>query len=403
MTYTISPSRARGTVKVPSSKSMAHRLLLLSAFSDGVSRLYGVSMCEDVKATLASLSALGIRYELEGETLTVWGKDIRECAPDAPLFVGASASTLRFLLPLMLLMKKEVTFQGDCALFRRPLSVYKELFGLYNCAFEIGGNSLRTDTSALVETPETFEVDATVSSQFITGLLLYLALAGGGRITLCGEAQSRPYIDLTLEALKHFSIHAYFEDKHTLHVPKGQKLVPATLTVEGDYSASAFLDALNLLGGEVTTDGLNPDSKQGDKRYLDYFPLLKEGAPVIDIADTPDLAPILMALASHFHGATLHSCARLKIKESDRGHAMAKELSKFGADIEVSENTIVIKKATLHAPRGILDGHSDHRIVMALSVLLTVYGGAISDVEAVTKSFPHFFDTLENLGVMVHR
>ena len=403
MTYTISPSRAKGQVKVPSSKSMAHRLLLLSAFSEGVSHLCGVSMCEDVKATLSSLSALGVRYEMEGDRLTVWGKDIRECAPNAPLFVGASASTLRFLLPLMLLVKKEVTFLGDCTLFRRPLTVCKELFDLYDCAFEIGENSLRTDTSALVEMPDTFEVDATVSSQFITGLLLYLALAGGGRIALCGEVQSRPYIQLTMEALKHFSVRAYFEDEHTLIVPVGQKLIPTTLEVEGDYSGSAFLDALNLLGGEVTPEGLNPDSVQGDRRYRDYFPMLDEGAPVIDIADTPDLAPILMALASHFHGATLLSCKRLKIKESDRGYAMAKELFKFGADIEISEDTIVIKKAMLHAPCEVLDGHGDHRIVMALSVLLTVYGGTISDVEAVNKSFPHFFDTLEKLGVMVHR
>ncbi len=359
-------------------------------------------MCEDVKATLSSLSTLGVHFERTEDCLTVSGKDIFSCEPSAPLSVGASASTLRFLIPLALLLKCEMTFVGEPSLFCRPLTVYEELFASLRCPFRVEENRLHVNTSAFGELPEVLQVDADISSQFITGLLFLYALSGGGKIVLSKKVASRPYIDLTLYTLSLFGVRAFFEGEHTIVIPKGQKLVSSTMDVEGDDSGSAYVEALNLLGGEVTIGGLPKSTFQGDHIYHELFPLLEKGAPVLDIVACPDLAPILMALASHFHGATLLSTDRLKIKESDRATAMATELSKFGANIELCQNKIVIHPSNLHSPTEKLNGHRDHRIVMALSVLLTRYGGQITDGEAVAKSYPQFFQDLQRLGIEIH-
>ena len=156
---------------------------------------------------------------------------------------------------------------------------------------------------------------------------------------------------------------------------------------------------MNLFGSEVKISGLADDSKQGDKVYRTLFTLLKNGCPEIDIDNCPDLAPVLFTVAAAHNGACFTSTARLKIKESDRAEAMATELRKFGADILVLENSVIIRKAELHAPSDVLSGHNDHRVVMSLAVLATVYGGEIDGAEAVSKSYPDFFDDIKNIGI----
>ena len=402
MICSILPSLAKGQCEAPKSKSMAHRLAILSAFAEGVSHIRGFAMCEDTEATLCCLKALGVPFSNENGVLCVQGKGGPSVSVNAPLYVNLSASTLRFFIPLALLFRCEMEFIGEKSLFQRPLTVYKQLFSSLSCPFVLRETSLYVDTRGLNTFPKTMEVDASISSQFITGLLFLYALSGGGSITLLGEIGSRPYIDLTLYALSLYGVKAYFEGERTIVIPEGQRLLGADIEVEGDYSASAFLEALNLLGGEVKVSSLNENSLQGDRIYRKLFSELSLGAPTIDINTCPDLAPILMTLASFLNGATLLSTDRLKLKESDRGVCMAEELEKFGADICVGENTIVIKKAPLHAPKEVLCGHSDHRIVMSLALLLTKYGGQISDCEAVKKSYPNFFSDLEKMGIQIH-
>ena len=162
------------------------------------------------------------------------------------------------------------------------------------------------------------------------------------------------------------------------------------------------LDAFNLLGGKVSVEGLLKDSVQGDRVYKKYFNmLLSVEHPVIDISDCPDLGPILMALLAARKGGTLTGTKRLKIKERDRASAMSDELKKFGIEAKVFENSVEIREGTLKAPGKDLCGHNDHRIVMALSTLLSVTGGWIEGAEAVKKSYPDYFEVIKKLGIKV--
>ena len=162
--------------------------------------------------------------------------------------------------------------------------------------------------------------------------------------------------------------------------------------IEGDYSNAAFLDAFNYLGGEVEIQNLNPDSLQGDRVYAEYFTRINEGTPTLDISDCPDLGPVLITLAALKNGAVFTGTDRLKIKESNRGAAMHEELLKLGGGLVFGDNEIIVPKQNLKYKGEVLDGHNDHRIVMALSVILSQIGGKISGTDAVKKSYPESRD-----------
>ena len=164
-------------------------------------------------------------------------------------------------------------------------------------------------------------------------------------------------------------------------------------------SNGAFLDAFNFLGGNVSVIGLNPHSKQGDSVYKSIMEKLKSSNPEISLKDCPDLAPVLFTIAGICHGATFTDTKRLKIKESDRAEVMAQELKKFGILVDVKENSVTVHKCELKTPTEILCGHNDHRIVMALSVISTIYGGEIEGCQAVSKSYPNFFEDIRKIGV----
>ena len=399
MKISIKPSRAKGRINAPPSKSMAHRLLICAAMSEGVSRVRGISTCEDVLATLDCLAALGISTERDGDTVTVYGRDFRDITPKDALRCRESGSTLRFMIPLAMLSGKTTVFYGESGLMRRPMGVYEKLFRELSLTYISDGESI------VVKGPikgGDYEVEGGVSSQFISGLLFALPIAeGDSRIRIAPPIESRSYIELTLSALRLFGIEANWENEHTVFIRGGQRYAARDITVEGDYSGAAFPAALSLLGGEVTVDGLNPDSIQGDKAYGRFYDMLSSGIPTIHIGDCPDLGPVLFAVAAAKFGGIFDGTRRLKIKESDRATAMAEELSKFGTTVRVYDDTVVIYPTAFHAPSETLNGHGDHRIVMALAVLLTLTGGEIDGAEAVAKSYPDFFEDLAALGVKV--
>jgi 3-phosphoshikimate 1-carboxyvinyltransferase len=399
MRVRIKPAHAAGSIKAPPSKSMAHRLLICAAMCDGVSRVHGISSCEDVLATLDCLAALGIKTEREGDTVTVYGKNLREVTPSDTLRCRESGSTLRFMIPPAMLSGKSTVFYGSESLMRRPMSVYERLFAESSLTYISDGESI------VVRGPLTggeYTVVGNVSSQFISGLLFALPSAvGESRIHITPPIESRSYIELTISALRKFGVTAIWEDDYTLYIPGEQKFTAGEVTVEGDYSGAAFPDALSLFGGEVTVEGLDPASIQGDRIYKRYYEMLSRGIPTVHIGDCPDLGPILFAVAAAKFGGIFDGTRRLKIKESDRAAAMAEELSKFGASVRVYDDTVVVYPSEFHAPSSILHGHNDHRIVMALAVLLTVTGGEIEGAEAVAKSYPAFFDDLRSLGIEV--
>jgi 3-phosphoshikimate 1-carboxyvinyltransferase len=193
-----------------------------------------------------------------------------------------------------------------------------------------------------------------------------------------------------------------FADAYRIEIGTA-KLCAFSGRIEGDYSNAAFLDAFNQIGSAVEVGNLNPDSLQGDRVYADYFEQLEAGAPTLDMADCPDLGPVLIALAALKNGATFTGTERLKAKESDRGAAMHEELQKLGGGLILGTNTITVPKQTLQYNGTALDGHNDHRIVMALSVILSQIGGSINGAEAVRKSYPGFFEDIRKLGAEVEQ
>jgi 3-phosphoshikimate 1-carboxyvinyltransferase len=325
--------------------------------------------------------------------------DIRRIAHPSELSCRECGSTLRFMVPVCLMSGQKNTLTGSEILLKRPLGVYEEICRDQGLTFTKEGSLLTVEGRLRAGD---YVVPGNISSQFISGLLFSLPLCeGDSRILITPPLESRPYIDLTLEALHTFGICAEWTDERTLRIPGGQTYQPATCTVEGDYSGAAFFEALNLLGGAVQVDGLRPDSLQGDMAYIRYYEMLEKGTPTIHLGNCPDLAPILMAVAAAKNGAVFCGTRRLRIKESDRGAAMAEELAKFGTDVELHDDSIVVFPLDFHAPDAPLAGHNDHRIVMALSTLLTKTGGVIEGAEAVAKSLPEYFDMLGTLGVEV--
>ena len=393
------PSLAKGTITAPPSKSMAHRLLICAGLCRGKSRVGNVALSRDIQATLDCLRALGVAVEIQADSVRICGVDARSAVPSSDLFCGESGSTLRFFIPICLLTDSEITLRGREALLRRPLNVYEDICQQRGLLFA------KTAAAITVRGPlggGEYTVSSDISSQFVSGLLFALPLLDqDSRISLLPPVVSRPYIDMTIRALACFGVKASWLDENTISMPGRQSYSSAAVQVEGDYSNAAFFQALDLLGGKVTVTGLDPESIQGDKVCTTYFEQLKKGPAVIDITDNPDLGPVLMAVAAALHGGTLIGTKRLRLKESDRARSMQDELRKFGATVDVAADSVTVHPADLHAPSGILDGHNDHRVVMALSVLAAKYGGRISGAETVAKSMPDFFDALRSLDVRV--
>ena len=398
MKVQIEKSKANGIITAPPSKSMAHRLLICSGLSLGTSVVKGIAFSEDVLATLDCLKALGATYSVSEDTVTITGVDLKT-VKSAKLNCRESGSTLRFFIPLCLMSGESFSLSGSETLLKRPLSVYEEICESQGLDFE--NTSSCINVGGILK-PGNYKVKGNISSQFISGLLFALPLLNGdSTISITPPIESCSYINLTISALAQFGVKISWADERTLYIKGNQKYTPQNVTVEGDYSNAAFFSALNFLGGDVKVCGLNEDSLQGDKVYGKLFDMIERGTPTIHISNCPDLGPVLFALAACKNGGVFTGTARLKIKESDRANAMAEELKKFGVSVKVDEDSVVVYPATFHAPGEALNGHNDHRIVMALSTMLTLTGGEIKGAEAVSKSMPDFFEKLRSLNVEV--
>ena len=369
---------------------MAHRLLLCAGLAQGESIVRGLAPSEDVKATIDCLRALGASVDIEDGCATIKGANPLN-AESAVLPCRESGSTLRFFIPLCMLSGNEIKLTGSKTLLKRPLSIYADIASERNLPFAADESGVCV--AGPLE-PGVFEMVGNVSSQFVSGLLFALPLlTDDSIIRLRPPVESRSYIDMTLSALRTFGIDATWLDETTIAIPGNQRYRAQNMTVEGDWSNAAFFLALG-----VDVEGLDDNSLQGDKICADYFARLDAGDAQLDISNCPDLGPILFAYAAMHDGATFTGTDRLRIKESDRGAAMRDELRKFGVDVLIGDNRIVVGSG-LHAPTESLDGHNDHRIVMALSVLCTQTGGTIHGAEAVAKSYPNFFEQLHRAGI----
>ncbi|MBQ3084938.1 MAG: 3-phosphoshikimate 1-carboxyvinyltransferase [Clostridia bacterium] len=396
MRVRIQSGKANGTVQAPPSKSMAHRYLIAAALAEGKSLITGVEYSQDILATIDCLRALGVEIQCEGDRVCVTGA--KDLVPRGELLCRESGSTLRFMVPLCLLSGRPATLMGSERLMERPLTVYETLCSERGFRFE--------RTNGVIHLCGTLQsgrytLDGSISSQFITGMILaLLKCEGESTLQLTGKVESRSYIDMTLSALREFGFAVEWQGESSLLIFGGCGK-PRNLAVEGDYSNAAALEALNFLGGEVRVLGLKPDSLQGDRVYSEYFCKLKQGYATLSLANCPDLGPILMAVAAALNGAHLTDTARLKIKESDRGAAMAEELQKCGVSVRLEENDIYVEGGRLKPSNVTFNSHNDHRIVMSMAVLCTLFGGEICGAEAVAKSMPTFFEKLLFLGIEV--
>lgn len=436
MRVRFSPGRAAGQVTMPASKSAAHRALLAAALTPGVCEISPLPQNEDIQATVDCLTALGTRIlrSPDGTRATVYGctgyfgKENEFSAGTGAENGGAAAftpgtgadfslsdggfqedykiyilpcnesgSTLRLLLPSVL-RGKTVRFTGAKRLFARPLSVYADICHRAGVAFSPAGESL-TVRGRL--SPGTFAFPGNISSQFVSGLLFALPhLPGDSLIRLAPPVESASYIEMTLRTLSRFGYTVKTGETGLYRVPGGQTgRAPERLTLPPDQSAAAFFGALSALsGGAVKIVNDEVDPLQGDRVYRAAFAALSAGFAEIPVADCPDLSPVLMAFAALSGGARLTHTARLRFKESDRGAAMAEELEKCGVRVTVNADDILLSGGA-RRPTVPLSGHGDHRVVMALSVLLSVTGGEITGAEAVSKSLPEFFTLLRALGL----
>ena len=393
----IEKSIASGTVAAPPSKSMAHRALICAGLAKGKSVISNIEYSTDILATISCLESLGVKCLKNENSVEVFDGINLDGKDEILLYANESGSTLRFFIPICLTTGIKCTFEGAPSLMSRPLDAYEKICRDEGLLFEKNGNFL---TVCGKLSKDCYTVSGSVSSQFISGLMFALPLIGkNSKICVTDRFESKPYVDMTSECQNDFNV-CTIRKENEIFIPSTYGYATQNYTVEGDFSNSAFFDAFNLLGGNVTVTGLFENSLQGDKIYKTFYKTFKDCPEKadFDIADCPDLAPVLMAIGAYFGFCRLRGTKRLKIKESDRGVVMARELKKFGIKTELTENELTVR-GVLSSPTEPLFSHNDHRIAMALSLLLSKTGGYLDDETAVAKSLPDFFKRIQNLKV----
>lgn len=271
MDIKITPSKLSGTVKIPPSKSAAHRLIISAALAKGTSIITNLYPSADILATIDCMKALGAKIEFKGDTATVTG--IKQTPKKAVLDCHESGSTLRFLIPVACALGVECTFIGSGKLPQRPITPYIDQFPKHGIEFDFSeakkGEFLPCSIKGKL-TSGKFEIDGGISSQFITGLLFALSiLDGDGEIVLTSHLESRPYVDITVDCLKSFG-GEILETEMSYKIKGNQQLSAKNAQVEGDYSQSAFFFVADSLGSDIEVSGLNEKSFQGDKKIMKY-------------------------------------------------------------------------------------------------------------------------------------
>ena len=390
MDVRITPGPLRGTVAPPPSKSMAHRAILAMLLAEGEGKISNLAVSQDIEATRRCAAAL--------KEADAAGLPLLDC--------GESGSTLRFLIPVALVLRGGGRFTGRGRLMERPQGPYFALFDEKGVFYE------RKDGVLTVRgelTPGTYRLPGGVSSQFVTGLLYALPLLeGDSEIVLASALESRGYVDMTLAMLRDFGVRVENHSYELFSVPGKQRFTAKDVTIEADWSQAAFWLAAASLGSPVRITGLNERSAQGDRVIAGYaagFARGGRGPEEISVADCPDLVPPLAVMAALRGGTTrLTGAARLRLKESDRLTSVTRTLNALGADVEEGPDFLSIRGRDGLRGGAAVDCCNDHRIAMMAAIAATRCAEPVTllGAECVGKSYPDFWEDYRMLGGKLH-
>jgi 3-phosphoshikimate 1-carboxyvinyltransferase len=411
-------SRARGTVRLPGSKSISNRVLLLSALAAGATEVGGLLDADDTRVMRTALAALGVKFR----GATVVGVGGAFPVKQAELFLGNAGTAFRPLTAALALSAGEYRLSGVPRMHERPIGDLVDALRSIGARIDYAGGEgfppLRLHPGR-ISAEKPLRVRGDVSSQFLTALLMALPLTGRQTtIDVEGELISKPYVEITLNVMRRFGVEVRREGWTRFDVPGVRYSSPGKIFVEGDASsASYFLAAGALAGGPVRVEGVGRDSIQGDLRFTDVLQAMGASVSVLDDAievtgggrlrpvdmdmnHIPDAAMTAAVLALFAQGPSrLRNIASWRVKETDRLAAMATELRKLGAQVEEGRDYLFITPPARIAPGVAIDTYDDHR--MAMSFALVALGGVpvrINDPQCVAKTFPDYFSVLKSIS-----
>lgn len=399
MNVTISASALSGSITPPASKSFAHRQLIAAALADAPSTIIIDQPSDDISATVSCIEQLGAKVSVSADGKTFAVTPVYAIPEKATLFCGESGSTLRFLLPVASALGIHATFTGSGRLPQRPNQALISAMALHGVSST--GHFLPLTLSGQLESG-IYEIPGNISSQYITGLLLALPLlSSDSRIRFTTPVESMAYLTITCHVLNQFGIDIE-------ELPDGYRIrgnqhyhSPGSLTTEGDWSSAVFWHCANKIGHRVQLNGMNTESCQGDRDVIRQLDML---GGIIDVSQTPDSLPALAVAACTHPGTTRFTgAARLRLKESDRLTAVSLMLTALGQHVDELPDELIVHGGNPFTG-GTVNGYRDHRIVMAAALAASIANGpvTITDAEAVSKSYPHFFSHFSDLGGTIH-
>jgi 3-phosphoshikimate 1-carboxyvinyltransferase len=413
MEVVIVPGRIEGRVSANASKSAMQRAVAAALLARGKSIIYNPGKSNDCLAALDVAAKLGAAVSYTGDTIEIIGRGINPVTNE--INCGESGLGIRMFTPIASLSRQPLTITGTGSLRSRPVHFFEQVLPQLNvqCSTHDGKPPLQIQGPL---EPRDITVDGSLSSQFLTGLLMAYGAAAEEKVITVKNLKSKPYIDLTLQLLQHFGIEVQHDNFEKFYFGAKQHFKARDYTVEGDWSGAAFLLVAGAVAGQAEVDNLNIRSAQSDKAILQalekagakvmqgMFTILIGKAPLkafeFDATECPDLFPPLVALAANCDGVTkIRGVNRLVHKESDRGKTLREEFYKLGIRIELQDDEMLIYGGTgIHAAE--VYSHHDHRIAMACATAALTANGPvkITNAEAVNKSYPEFWSHWQKLG-----
>lgn len=415
MERSVEPSKVEGKIKAPSSKSITQRAIAAAMLAEGQTTIINPSYCDDSLAAMSIAVGLGAKVEPGTDEMKITGcGELKE----TKLNCGESGLAIRMFSPIAALFNAEITISGAGSLKNRPMSMIEEALSQLGVQCKSSGGFLPLTIHGPIKGGN-LEIDGSVSSQLLTGLLMALPLSLKDSEIKVNNLKSRPYIDMTIQILRDFGISIQNKNYTLFRIPGNQKFKALNYRVESDWSGGAFLLVAAAINGHLEIEGLNTGSNQSDMAIIDA--LQKAGARIkitdnkievsksemkgfeFDCTESPDLFPPLVALASYCNGeSVIKGVSRLVYKESNRAAALMEEFSKMNIKIDINGDMMYIIGGEVKGAKVI--SHDDHRIAMAVSVAALGATGRVSvkDSQCVSKSYPGFFDDLRQIGAIVY-